>query len=396
MPYRILSLDGGGSWALIQVKALIALYGENTLGNSILENFDMVAANSGGSIVLGGLVENLTLADLLGMFEDVDLRKSIFSPTSTWGDRVLHDVTGLGPKYSSANKLPALQHALPKKGNVALNIVASGLRRPGAPNDVHLLIIGFDYDRNRATFFRSAETNGGVEWGYGETTTITLAEAIHASTNAPVNYFDSPATFPDRPRRYWDGAITGCNNPVLAGVTEAICMGVKPSDIVALSIGTGTVALPWPEPGEAGSPYVQKLEEPGLVKDLRKLAASILDDPPDIAAFLAHVMTDSGHGIAAPADSRIVRMSPLISPIKASGGTWGPPSGMTAAQFTYLANLDMDAVEQPQVDAIGRFADLWIDNAVLNQPIRMSADTLKRELGQVWFKDAVAAWEEIR
>ena len=30
--YRILSLDGGGSWALIQVKALIELYGLDTPG----------------------------------------------------------------------------------------------------------------------------------------------------------------------------------------------------------------------------------------------------------------------------------------------------------------------------------------------------------------------------
>lgn len=396
MPYRILSLDGGGSWALIQVKALINLYGENASGNAILEDFDMVAANSGGSIVLGGLVENLTLADMLGMFEDVDRRKAIFSPTSTWGDRLLHDLTGLGPKYSSANKLPALQHALPRKGNVALNVVASGIRRPGAAADVHLLIIGFDYDRNRASFFRSEETNGGVEWGHGETTTMTLAEAIHASTNAPVNYFDSPATFPDRPDRYWDGGITGCNNPVLAAVTEAICKGVDPRNIAALSIGTGTVALPWPGSNDAGSPFVQKIDEPGLVKDLRKLATSILDDPPDVATFLAHVMTDSGHGIEMPADSRIVRMNPLVSPIRGSDGRWTAPGNMTAAQFTYLANLDMDAVDQSQVDAINRFADLWVSNSVLNQPIRMKADTLEPELGQSWFKDAAAAWQEIR
>jgi len=396
MAYRILSLDGGGSWALIQVKALINLYGASATGNSILEDFDMVAANSGGSIVLGGLVENLTLSDMLAMFEDVDRRKAIFSPTNTWGDRLLHDLTGLGPKYSSANKLPALQHALPRKGNVALNVVASGIRRPGAAEDVHLLIIGFDYDRNRASFFRSAVTNGGVEWGHGETTNMALAEAIHASTNAPVNYFDAPATFPDRTGRYWDGGITGCNNPVLAAVTEAICKAVKPTDIVALSIGTGTVALPWPGPGDADSPYVQKLDEPGLVKDLRKLATSILDDPPDIATFLAHVMTGSGQGIEKPADSRVVRMNPLISPIRGSDGKWGPPANMTAAQFQYLANLDMDAVEQSQVDAITRFADLWMSNSVLNQPIRMQADTLDRELGQLWFKDAVAAWQTIR
>ena len=54
MTYRILSLDGGGSWALIQVRALIDMYGGGTTGHQVLQDFDMVAANSGGSVVLGG------------------------------------------------------------------------------------------------------------------------------------------------------------------------------------------------------------------------------------------------------------------------------------------------------------------------------------------------------
>ena len=47
MPYRILTLDGGGAWALIEVKALIDLFGGATRGNEVLAAFDLVAANSG-------------------------------------------------------------------------------------------------------------------------------------------------------------------------------------------------------------------------------------------------------------------------------------------------------------------------------------------------------------
>ena len=51
--FRILSLDGGGSWALIQVRALQAIYGDpDKKGHEILSDFDMVAANSGGSIMI--------------------------------------------------------------------------------------------------------------------------------------------------------------------------------------------------------------------------------------------------------------------------------------------------------------------------------------------------------
>jgi patatin-like phospholipase/acyl hydrolase len=68
MVYRILSLDGGGTWSLIQVNALIALYSNDTSGHAVLRDFDLVAANSGSSLVLGSLVENLKLGDLYNYF----------------------------------------------------------------------------------------------------------------------------------------------------------------------------------------------------------------------------------------------------------------------------------------------------------------------------------------
>jgi uncharacterized protein len=399
MAYRILSLDGGGAWALIEVRALIALYGATATGHDVLADFDLVAANSGGSLVLGGLVEGLTLTDLLGYFEDEAKRKSIFSPTSSFGDQTLRTLTGLGPKYSAENKLPAIERLLPNSGGKTLAAAVSNVRRTGFPDNVHLLIISFDYDRNRACFFRSARASG-PQLGAGEPASVTLAEAIHASTNAPVNYFDAPAMFPGGEGRYWDGGLTGCNNPVLAAVTEAVVMGQDMKDIVALSLGTATVALPWPAPGDpANSPYVRTIDQPGLVPDLRKLATAILDDPPDIATFLAHVMTGGGAGVPAPAVSRIVRMNPLIGPM-GRPGAWrapGPASApMSAAQFVYLVKLDMDAVEPAQVAAIAAFAELWIDGNVTNQPLRMNGDTLAPELGYGTFQDAAAAWRRLK
>lgn len=120
----------------------------------------------------------------------------------------------------------------------------------------------------------------------------------------------------------------------------------------------------------------------------------MFDDPPDVATFIAHLETGRGMGLdKPPADSRIVRINPLIRPVK-SDGEWTAPSGMNQADFTYLVGLDMDAVEQQQVDAICRYADLWLQDLALNQPIRWNRDS-QREVGQDRFSDALAAWRAL-
>lgn len=395
--YRILSLDGGGSWALIQVKALIKLYSPQTSGHDVLADFDLAAANSGGSIVLACLIRDFSLQQTFDFFNDQNQREAVFSKTGSIADRVLRDLLDIGPKYSADNKLVALRTVLNETGDLSLPDAVKGINGPHG--NLHVLITAFDYDRNRSTFFRS-QTIDKPSWGYGAASGATLAEAVHASTNAPVNYFDGPATFPARSGRYWDGAIAGCNNPIVAAATEAIGLGQQPNNVIGLSIGTASVALPWPQPGESPSAYTWPLSNTDLRNDVVKLAGSILDDPPDIATFIAHVMTGSDSGLTSPEpDSRIVRMNPLISPIRAPAGSadpWTAPGGIGEEQFNFLKNLDMDAIEQEQVDAIVQYTDLWLNDAVMNQPIRMNGDTLKCEVGQEKFSAARAAWQALK
>lgn len=394
MTYRILSLDGGGAWALIQVKALTAMYGKKMRGRDVLRQFDLAAANSGGSLVLGGLLEDFTLEELLGLFETQSLRQAIFSPTKAWMRYVVRWLAGVGPKYSAKAKLPAIRKIMPKAGTMTLCQAAEGIRREGVPRDIHLLIVGYDYDRNRAKFFRSTPTgqNGPSALGRGSAVAVSVADAVHASTNAPVNYFDGPALFPDYPCRYWDGAITGFNNPVQAAVAEAITLGQRPDDIIALSLGTGAVALPWMQDGHK-SPYVMDPTKHDLTNDIQKLAKSILAEPPNVADFFAHLLTGAGSGLPA-GKSRIVRMSPMVAPVL-TDGKWGPPPGMSEKLFFYLKKLDMDAVKQTQVEAIAACADLWLENHVRNQPIRMDGDTLTLELGDPFFADALTSWHAL-
>jgi uncharacterized protein len=396
MPHRVLSLDGGGAWALIEVRALMTLYGKNTAGHDVLRNFDLVAANSGGSLVLAGLVEDLTLEQVLQYFMDENNRRSIFSPTTMLGDDLLRLTLGIGPKYSAAAKLPAIERLLPKTGDAPLAGCMSKVIGPGG-SPVHLLIVGFDYDRNRAVFFRSAAAST-PDWGDGQPADVSLAGAVHASTNAPVNYFDEPAQLPGADDRYWDGGITGCNNPAVAAVIESIVLGNSPQDIHVLGLGTATVALPLAPLDGPASPLEAPRMKSSVPNDLKKLASAIVDDPPDAASFIAHAMTGGNVGLHPPVISRVVRMSPLICPLPAAGGGWTPPRGWSVAQFQYLCQIDMDAVMPIEIRFINDYCTFWLEDRAPNQPIRSNGRTFdpqSPEIGYAKFSEAMIAWRAL-
>lgn len=397
MAFRVLCLDGGGAWALIEVRALMALYGEDATGHQVLRNFDLVAANSGGSLVLAGLVENLPLGEILDYFRDGTKRRSVFSPTENISNKILRGVLHVGPKYSARAKLPAIERLLPKTGDGPLAGCTKRVLGPlGAP--VHILIVAFDYDRERAVFFRSSPA-GGSGWGDGQAAAagVTLAGAVHASTNAPVNYFDAPAALPRVPNWFWDGAIAGYNNPAVVALVESTVLRQAPRDVRILSLGTGTVALPPAPVGAPAAPLEALRSDSSFTGDLRKLARAIVDDPPDAATFIAHVMTGGGAGLQAPLISRVVRMSPLVSPVL-NKGEWKPPKGWSLSRFQYLCTVDIDAVAQSDLECIDDYCTSWLRDHAPNQPIRVNGRTFDPrdpEIGYATFSQALAGWRKL-
>ena len=399
MTYRILTLDGGGSWAVLQVMALAAIYGDTATGHEVLRDFDLVAANSGGSITLGGLFEDRTLADLRdNFFLKEAARRSVFVERGGIADlpeAILH----LGPKYSTTAKLAGLQGVLTRFGHTPL----SRLPRAAGASMPDVVICTFDYDRLRGILLRSNRKSLAAT--FTDEMDPTLAEAIHASTDAPVNFFDAPASLPQAAptRQFWDGGIAGYNNPVLVAVIEALANGRPAADIRALSIGTGTTFLP-ADPSRAlgvlGQPsrrLPRRNPVEDLVADVATLAAAIVDDPPDVASYHAHVVL----GGQVPADSTmvqasgpVVRLNPMIQPVRDASGAWSVPSGVS--DFAALVALEMDAVAQADVMRIVEFGNAWLANTVANQPIRMNRDTLGCEIGQPTFDRALAAWRGVR
>ena len=438
MPYKILSLDGGGSWALIQAKILLDIY-DDIRGHELLRMFDLVIANSGGSLVLAGLCNDMKLSEIIDVFDNEDLRKQIFSPL-TFFEKLksqdwlafLRNKIGIGPRYSTERKLQGLIKVLTdydhlyREGRIAKPIVQMTMN--DLPDLIHkedlqLLIVGYDYFRQRVSFFRSnmvSETDKFTS----RCLEVPLAHAIHASSNAPLNYFDAPATiqpFIKKPKPdfentvystttwFWDGAVSGFNNPVLAGLIEAITNGALLKDCCILSLGTGTGGRVIISDKSSSSDPVDKAlyaankDNPLVIadasftfkNDLRKMATSILADPPDSATFIAYSIMDP----ALQNDANIVRINPCFSPvIDTNTNKYVVPDAYKndenpVQKLLSLIDLDMDAVQNDQINLIKDLCDKFIiaNHVCLpNQLIR--GDVSGIYLGDATYSAAKARW----
>jgi len=397
---RILSLDGGGSWALLQIQALIDMFPQARTGRDVLRQFDYAAANSGGTLVLAGLIEDLPLAGLRDLFLDESARKAIFVELPFW-KRVLR-ILGFGPQYDASQKIAGIARYAPATGSQPINqlgaVVSASTGRP-----FQFLMMSFDYDRRRAVFQRSDAASAAAS--NTAPSVPTLAQAVHAATNAPVNYFDAPAMFDlwdgdiagARQRRFWDGAIGGYNNPALAALVEVLARPNKPAlaDITLLSIGTANVALPMAIQYPGADPLlVDPQAAQSLVHDVGQIATAILDDPPDAASFIAHVWLGGAlpNGPAPVVNGPVVRLNPLVQPLRTSSGALALPGGIDAASFQRLRDLPMDAVKSADVALIQSFGEKWLAGQIPNQPVRANSFTLAPEIGFARYAQGRDAW----
>ena len=348
----------------------------------------MVIANSGGSLVLAALCNNMNMDEIIGVFENEKHRKQVFSAL-TLGEKLypprnrlslFRSLLHIGPQYKATRKLEGLRSILTQYDELYHNkkipvpIVDSWMDELPAiigKKDLQLVIAGFDYFRERVGFFRSNLQSNTDRFSNNKQFRIKLGHAIHSSSNAPVNYFDEPATVNierlEKPEKrttwFWDGGVAGFNNPVLAGLVEAVTNGNgrDMSDYHILSLGSGlrqrAVIVDYSTSTDTkikkvyddnkDNPYVVSETRFKFLHDIRKISSSILSDPPDAASFITCSFL---HPSLVTDKPNIVRINPCITPIL-DDGKYVPALAYKNEEtsFRKLLDMDMDAVEVESV-----------------------------------------------
>lgn len=442
MDYKILSLDGGGSWSIIQARVLLDIYGDIN-GHALLRQFDMVIANSGGSLVLACLCHDMKISEIIEVFNQNGKRKKVFSSLTYFENiwyKILRKLLPIGPQYSTTRKLQGIREVL--SGYQSANPINHTQKRPIIDQyldelpkligcnengkDLQIIVAAFDYFRQRVSFFRSNDKSNTDRFSNDPFFRITLGHAVHASSTAPVNYFDNPAevelcvqttgknapNIHSRPSWYWDGAVAGFNNPVLAGLVEAITNNAVKDDIKILSLGTGisrkaclTGYHHSSDPCarelynvNKNNPLVNDKPTSSFLSDVIAISKSILSDPPDSATFIAYSFLDPS------LDSKktnLVRINPYIAPVL-ENGKYEYPKGYNKddaehREFLQLMKLPMDATEDEEVALINSLCSKFINDneayAVPNQLIRGNAGG--KQLGHENYRAAKQRWLEI-
>jgi len=399
--YKILSLDGGGSWSLLQLLTLQERYPDKT-GHEILREFDLVIANSGGSIVLAALVENWTVEKALSLFRDQEIREQIFSKNS-FNDRFFPtDYIGLissfGPKYSSKKKGQAFNTIFKVSNKKQMDELPAFIGK----KELKLIVCTYDALNNRAKFFKSFGSGPYYD-------SVRLTQAINGSSNAPIQYFDFPARFKAKNSNVffelWDGALGGFNNPVAAGVIEAIKCGIPKDAIQVVSLGTSNKLMSNNDKKtffdnkqisikERRKKYLfWRLKYPlrFFMSSIMNQAKTILYEPPDWSNYMAYMYLfgeEYAKGDHQESIKRFIRLSPLIHIDKNT-----PEAIVELMELLY--GMDMNLTQDSEIAKVEECFDQWKKGMIRNQTIEFAVtreNEIISTIGHSNYSEAMSEW----
>ncbi len=395
--YKILSLDGGGSWSILQLLMLKEQHGDIT-GHELLKQYDLIIANSGGSIVLAALCENMKLSKAQSLFDDGVFLNQVFSKTKFKERFFPTDFLGLfssfGPKYSTKRKKEAFENTFKEVHKRQMAELPEWIGKP----ELKLIVATYDALNNRAKFFKSF-ANDSQHFD-----SVKLTQAINGSSNAPIQYFDFPTRFKAKETEIfyelWDGALGGFNNPIAAGICEALKQGIPARSIHVISLGTAKKVMSMEDKNafwkakQTAQGYRAKKFRFGKYKlqlsffkmTVINQAKTILYEPPDWANYVSMLLLFQND--LSQVEKRIVRMSPFLH----------LSEHKNSEILKELYALDMDLTDEADIKRLYRCYTLFKSGEIDNQPLDYKisrSNELIFKRGHKTFKEALIQWNDI-
>jgi patatin-like phospholipase/acyl hydrolase len=226
MPFRILSLDGGGIRGVISAAILSEV--EKMVDSPLNQYFDLIAGTSTGSILAAAIAKGLSSENILQLYRNKG--KRIFPYTSIFSLERLKVIMQYGvsaPKFSDRGLIAVLQEEF---GETKLSEIDKSPR---------LLITAYDTIERQFIAFKSWRK-------FDSWANIPVWEACVCSASAPTFFPAHKLTVElEKGSKTYvviDGGIAA-NNPTACAVAEALYLGHFIKDISVLSIGTGMPKL---------------------------------------------------------------------------------------------------------------------------------------------------------
>lgn len=215
-PIRVLAMDGGGIRGIVPCKVLEFI--ETQTGYRIHQLFDMIAGTSTGGMLACGLTKEnpKTARQMRSMY--MDRGPEIFS--RSWGESFKSAGGMVGPKFGSTgiDKVLSDEFGMQKLGECI----------------TPTMLTAYEIQMRMPIFFTS--------WRNGDN----YLRSVCRATSAGPTYFP-PAHFGPGPNlmgAYVDGGLVA-NNPAMNALIEACTMyECSFSDVVVLSLGTGSDEQP--------------------------------------------------------------------------------------------------------------------------------------------------------
>ena len=264
MPFRVLSIDGGGIRGIIPAVVLGRL--ETLTGRPIHDLFDLIVGTSTGGLLTLGLTApdaagqaRFTAADLVRLY--LDEGETIFSRP-------------LAHRIRSANGLANAKYPAAGIEDV-LERYFGDLRLAQLLGDV--VVTAYETELREPWFFRSRRAR--ADDGYD----FRIRDVGRAAAAAPTFFPASRVRAGDG--RAWtlvDGGVYA-NNPAMVGIVEAMA-AYEADDVLTLSLGTGDLTRPLP---------YRRIRGWGLVQWARPLIDVVFDGASKTTDFQAQQLSRS-------------------------------------------------------------------------------------------------------